>query len=184
VTNHKNWETPAINIELFYLLPENLLPINNITSRGSYNSNTGIWNISYLESGESVSLTITAIVKGIGIPEPTQLAMILDGSTSITSNDWELMRTGLANTIENPEVFPNSGSVELTIIQFGQKDSRTQYARKEIGPILVTESNYQSIGNTIRNLPQLRGYTPMGSGIYLTADTLIKSQILNNQIDK
>jgi len=50
VTNNKNWETPAINIELFYLLPENLLPINNITSRGSYNSNTGIWTISYLES--------------------------------------------------------------------------------------------------------------------------------------
>jgi hypothetical protein len=180
VTNHKNWETPAINIEIFNPLPENLLHLTNITSRGVYNSNTGIWNISYLESGESVSLTITVLVTGTSIPEPTQIAMILDGSTSITSSDWSLMRTGLANAIENPDVFPHGGSVELTVIQFGQKDSRTQYARKEIGPIIVTENNYASIGMTIRNLPQLRGYTPMGSGIYLTADTLIKSQVLNS----
>ena len=180
VTNHKNWETPAINIEIFNPLPENLLHLTNITSRGVYNSDTGIWNISYLESGESVSLTITALVTGTGIPEPTQIAIILDGSTSITSSDWSLMRTGLANAIENPEVFPHGGSAELTVIQFGQKDSRTQYARKEIGPIIVTENNYASIGMTIRNLPQLRGYTPMGSGIYLTADTLLTSQVLNS----
>lgn len=178
VTNQKNWETPAINIALYNLLPMNLVPIHNITSRGAYNSETGMWNINYIDSGESVSLTITAIAKCTGIPEPTQIAMILDGSTSIASSDWDIMRTGLANAIENPEVFPHYGNVELTVIQFGQKYSGIQYARKEIGPILVTESNYQSIGNTIRNLPQLRGYTPMGCGIYLTADTMIKSPVL------
>ena len=181
-TNNKQLDTPAINIEILYLLPDNLLYINNVTSRGFYNLDTSIWNISYLESGESVSLTITAIVKATVIQEPTQFVMILDGSTSISSSDWNLMRTGLANSIKDPNVFPNDGSVELTVIQFGQKDQRsgTQYARIELGPIIVTKNNYISIGNTIQNLPQLRGYTPMSCGIYLAADSIIKSQFLNS----
>jgi len=89
------------------------------------------------------------------------------------------MRTGLANAIKDSYVFPHDGTVELTVIQFGQKDSRTQYARKELGPIVVTESNYLSISYTIGNLRQLGGYTPMACGIYLSADTINKSQFFN-----
>jgi Domain of unknown function DUF11/von Willebrand factor type A domain len=177
VTNNQGG-TPARNIELLDLLPKNLIYVTSIASRGEYNSSTGTWNISYLEIGESACLTITAIVTITS--EPTQLAMILDGSTSITSSSWNLMRTGLANAIKNPNVFPHDGTVELTVIQFGQKDSRTQYARGELGPIIVTGSNYISIGNTIQNLRQLGGYTPMGCGIYLAADTLNRSLIFNS----
>jgi hypothetical protein len=89
------------------------------------------------------------------------------------------MRTGLANAIKDPNVFPHDGTIELTVIQFGQKDSRAQYARKELGPIVVTESNYLSISSTIAYLRQLTGYTPMGCGIYLSADTLNKSMFFN-----
>jgi uncharacterized repeat protein (TIGR01451 family) len=177
VTNYQGG-TPARDIEILSLLPKNLIYVSSTSSRGSYDPNSGIWNISYLESGESVSLTITAIVTITS--EPTQLAIILDGSTSISSSDWKLMRTGLANAIKDPNVFPHDGTVELTVIQFGQKDSRTQYARKELGPIVVTENNYLSIYSTIANLRQLGGYTPMGCGIYLSADTLNKSQFFNS----
>jgi hypothetical protein len=109
--------------------------------------------------------------------------MILDGSTSISSSDWKLMRTGLANAIKDPTMFPHDGTVELTIIQFGQRDWwGTQYAKKELGPIVVTENNYLSISSTIGNLRQLGGYTPMGCGIYLSADTLVKSQFFNSSL--
>ena len=178
VTNYQGG-TPAKNIEIHSTLSKNLLYVTSVSSRGFYNSNTGIWNISYLESGESVSLTITAIVTLTS--EPTQLAIILDGSSSISSSDWKLMRTGLANAIKDPNVFPHDGTVELTVIQFGQKDWwGTQYARKELGPIIVTENNYLSIVSTIQNLRQLGGYTPMGCGIYLSADTLNKSQFFKS----
>jgi uncharacterized repeat protein (TIGR01451 family) len=176
VTNYQGG-TPAINIQILDFLSYNLYYVYSEASRGFYNPETGIWNISYLESGESASLTITAIVTLS--TEPTQFAIILDGSTSISSSDWKLMRTGLANAIKDPYMFPHDGTVELTVIQFGQKDSRTQYARKELGPIIVKENNYISIGNTIANLRQLGGYTPMGCGIYLAADTLNKSLFLN-----
>ena len=173
VTNYQGG-TPAKNIEILNILPKNLLYVTSDTSSGFYNPDTGIWNISYLESGESASLTISAIVTITS--EPTQLAMILDGSTSISSTNWRLMRTGLANAIKDPSVFPHDGTVELTIIQFGQRDWwGTQYARKEIGPVVVTENNYLTIGSAIGNLRQLGGYTPMGCGIYLTADTVVNS---------
>ena len=77
-----------------------------------------------LEIGESVCLTITAIV--VLTSEPTQLAMILDGSGSISSSDWNLMREGLARSIENASIFPHDGNVELTVIQFGQTIAQTR----------------------------------------------------------
>ena len=175
----KNYEggTPAKDIEILFLLPKNLIFITSVQSRGFYNPNTGIWNISYLESGELASLTISVIVTIT--TEPTQLAIILDGSSSIRSSDWKLMRTGLANAIKDPDIFPHDGTIELTVIQFGRKDLWTEYARKELGPIIVTENNYLTIGNTIAKISQLGGYTPMGCGIYLSADTLYKSKFFD-----
>ena len=164
VTNY-NGGTPAVNIEILNCLSKNFSYFSNETSRGWYNSNTGIWNISYLEIGESACLTITAIV--ILSSRPTQLAMILDGSGSISSGDWSLMREGLARSIENSSIFPHDGNVELTVIQFGQTK-----AQIELGPTIVTKNNYVSIGTIIRSISQLSSTTPMGCGIRLAADQL------------
>ena len=45
--------------------------------------------------------------------------MILDGSGSIDPDDWDIMRTGLANAVYNASIFPHNGIVELTVIQIG-----------------------------------------------------------------
>jgi len=157
--------TPAINIEILNILSKNFSYFSNVTSCGLYNSNTGIWTIPYLESGESASLTITAIV--VLTSTPTQLAMILDGSGSISSTDWSLMKEGLARSIENSSIFPHDGNVELTVIQFGGTS-----AKVELKPTIVTKNNYPSIATTIRSISQLKGSTPMGCGIRLAADQL------------
>jgi uncharacterized repeat protein (TIGR01451 family) len=179
VTNN-NGGTPAINIEILNILSKNFSYFRNITSCGLYNSNTGIWTIPSLEVGESATLTITAIV--ILTSKPTQLAMILDGSGSISSSDWSLMKEGLASSIENSSIFPHDGNVELTVIQFGGTS-----AKVELKPTIVTKNNYQSIATTIRSMSQLKGSTPMGCGIRLAADQLRnigifdvnKTQIIN-----
>jgi uncharacterized repeat protein (TIGR01451 family) len=179
VTN-KNGGTPAKDIEILITLSSNFSYFSNITSDGFYNSHTGIWSIPSLERGQSTCLIITAMVTLSSTP--TQLAMILDGSGSISSGDWNIMRQGLASSIENSSIFPHDGNVELTVVQFGG----TQ-ARVELGPTIVTKSNYLTIGNKIRNLHQLGGYTPMSCGIRLAADQLrnignfnvTKRQIIN-----
>jgi hypothetical protein len=115
--------TPAKDIEILSILSNNCSYFSNLTSSGLYNSNTGIWTIPTLESGESACLTLTAIV--VLTSTPTQLAMILDGSGSISSHDWEIMRTGLANAVYNSSIFPHDGAVELTVVQIGGQISRT-----------------------------------------------------------
>jgi uncharacterized repeat protein (TIGR01451 family) len=153
-------------------MQEGLQYQNHETTAGTYNYLTGIWNITKLNIGESVTLNITVKVNAPGIGIPTQLAMLLDGSNSINDNDWTLMQTGLSKAVENSSVFPNDGSVELTVIQFGNP-----YPNKCIVHYskIVTASNYLDIANDLNTLPQGKGGTPMAAGIYLTVDTLRNS---------
>ena len=156
---------PAKNIEILNLLSKNFSYFSNITADGAYDHNTGIWSIPSLQIGETTCLIITAIAVLSSVP--TQMAMILDGSGSISSGDWSLMREGLASSIENASIFPHDGNVELTVVQFGGTK-----AQVELAPTIVTKSNYATIGAKIRGIHQLTGSTPMSCGIRLAADQL------------
>jgi uncharacterized repeat protein (TIGR01451 family) len=157
--------TPAVNIVVQNILSANFSYYSNMTATGSYNKNTGIWEIPFLQPGETVCLVVTAIA--VLTSTPTQMAMILDGSGSISSSDWTLMKEGLARSIENSSIFPHDGNVELTVVQFGGTK-----AQVELAPTTVTKYNYSSIGTKIRNMHQLTGSTPMSCGIRLAADQL------------
>lgn len=121
VTNYRG-DINATGIKIKYLIPEGLEYWR--CDSPNYDNTTGIWNIdSEIPVRGSVSLTIEVNVTGTdAYTEPTQLAMVLDGSGSISDSDWDLMRNGLANAIENKSIFPHDGSVELTVIQFGGED--------------------------------------------------------------
>ena len=166
----------AIDIQIKCLLPDGLIHVSNSSSRGTYSNSTGIWYIDKLDIWETATLTITATVVPTEQREFTQIAMILDGSGSILSQNWTTMTTGLANAIEDPDIFPHDGTVELTVIQFGVYFGYSpKYCRVEISPTIVTESNFLSIANTIRYLSQGKGGTPMAAGIFLASDTLENS---------
>ena len=167
-----------------YILP-NGLKFNGFIGQ-NYDENSGIWKIDHLDKGESTTLEISATVIGCPQSEPTQLAMILDGSTSISSQDWNIMKEGLASAVENEDIFPHDGSVELTIVQFGGWDNNNPNAQLEIGGSVVVTNipgqpgYYQTITNKIRNeIGQMGGYTPMACGIALAADVLQGSYNFN-----
>ena len=165
------------NIDINCSLPPGLKHVSNSTGKGFYKHTSGIWHIDKLDVGEVVNLSIRAKVEPAGERPFTQLVLILDGSESIISSDWQLVREGLANAIENESVFPHDGSVELTIIQFGSW--YPPHAETRIGPVIVTQDNYISISNKVRNMGQLRGATPMGSAIRLAADEIFNSPRFN-----
>jgi len=161
------------DIDINCSLPHGLEYVSNSTDRGFYKYTTGIWHIDKLDVGDTANLSIRARIEP-QIERPfTQLVLILDGSGSISSSDWQLVREGLANAIENESVFPHDGSVELTIIQFG--GWYPPHAETRIGPVTVTQDNYISISNKVRSMGQLRGATPMGSAIRLAADEIFNS---------
>lgn len=93
-----------------------------------------------------------------------QLCMVLDGSGSIYSNDWVIIKQGIAKAIN--ETIPRDGSVELTIIQFGYSSS-LGYAKTEIPPTIIDTNNYVAIANQILAINQSAGSTPMAHGLYL-----------------
>ena len=169
----------AMGIIVQYVLPGSLAYNGSSTTQGNYNNDTGNWSVGKLEVRKSATLTITATVVGTGETIPTQLVMILDGSLSINESNWNIFTRGVADAIES-EYFPHDGSVELTVIQFGGYYYNSHNARLEVGPIEVTETNYQSIANSIwssnySKLAQLKGYTPLSCGIRLANDALINS---------
>jgi len=172
LTNLGNINITGVEVE--FILPGELTHYSNTTPHGIYKNSTGIWrNIGILNPGQSAVLTVIATVEELGLGEPTQLAMILDGSASIGPEDWALSLNGLATAVQNKSTFPQDDRVEITIVQFGGK--QPAYAQKEIGPIVINEMNNAAVADDIRNIAQIGDKTPTSCGILLTADTLANS---------
>ncbi|MGD9118474.1 MAG: PKD domain-containing protein, partial [Dehalococcoidia bacterium] len=133
---------------------------------GSTNPDTIIMN-----SDKTVTAHFIPDCSGLEV----QLAVILDGSSSITPDDWTTMVTGLSNAITN--CMPHDGTVELTVIQFGGMS--TYSAQVEIEPTIITAANYASVAADILAITQMTGYTPLACGITLAADTMAASPCYN-----
>jgi len=175
----------SADVKIRYALPSGLIFIGYNADTGVYDNSTGFWNIDLLLQDEPVSIDIKAQVAVEEINSGTQFGVILDGSRSIDTSDWQLMRDGTADAIENADYFPDDGSVELTVVQFGI--DLTSYNCKsslEIGPVNVTNGNKNGIASQIRSIGQGDGYTPMAAGIYRTTDVLKSSSRFSPDVRK
>jgi Domain of unknown function DUF11/von Willebrand factor type A domain len=175
----------SANIKVQYLIPQGLQYVSSDTKNGSYDNTTGIWSIPKLIGDKTIFCNITLKVLSGGFREFTQFAIIMDGSNSISSPDWDVMRTGLFQALENESAFPRDKSVELTVIQFGTDMSDHYHgywgAETEIPPTIINDEKdtpgyYHTNAVTIQTISQSRGNTPMACGIRLAADQLYNSQ--------
>jgi len=157
----------AGNVKIRYLAPEGLVYYSSIAGQGTYDNETGIWDVGDVLVGEPASLRIEVQVTGIVIHEFTQLVMILDGSDSTNPDKWNTMKEGLKKAIKDETAFPYDGSVELTVIEYGGVPPR---ANAELLPTGITEDNYADIAQDLRNMAYPRGHAPMGCGLRLGAD--------------
>ncbi len=96
----------------------------------------------------------------------------MDGSGSVGSSNWTIIVEGVASAIEDN--LPHDGSVELTVIQFGDG---SLYAVVEVSPTVVTLANFQTIANNVRAIVYDSGpWTPTAHGIYLGWQEMNASQ--------
>lgn len=109
---------------------------------------------------------ISSSVLGGGNSVSAQIAMVLDGSDSIETDDWNIMLNGLADAVRN--YIPRG--VEFTVIQFSS--GLSGWARVEVYPVVITTDNYQDIADQVLAINQDKGYTPLAAGIDLAADML------------
>ena len=132
----------------------------NVSAIGDVNSAT-----TNITMNDSYSI----IANFVKIPA-IQLAMILDGSGSISTTEWDAIVNGLASAVSNSACVPHDGTVELTVVQFGH--SSPTYAKVEVGPVIITSANASTIAAQIQSIIQGDWNTPMAYGIHLAADTL------------
>jgi len=93
-----------------------------------------------------------------------QVCMVVDGSGSISSTEWNLIKQATAQAISN--TVPHDGSVEFTIVQFGYS-SANGYAKTEITPTVILDANYASVANQVLTMPKGGQGTPTAHGLYL-----------------
>jgi len=107
-----------------------------------------------------------------------QFAIILNGSGSINAPDWILIRTGLANAVSNPAIMPQTGSVELTIVQFGG------IAQVTVPPTVITPATVVAVVATINGMAQPGGMTAMADAISLAWATVSGSANFDPAIEQ
>lgn len=162
----------AENVSVLFQLPESFTYSSHFVEKGSYDPDTGIWELGDLQLNHaSIELQVTADFIGSGVQEElTQLCILVDGSGSVRNADWNIMRTGLSIAVIDPTVFPHDRSVELSIIQFAQNG-----AYLEIGPTIISHWNFFDVAHEISTLKQRNGGTPLACGLKLAADTMYNS---------
>ena len=107
-------------------------------------------------------------------PVRVQAGFALDGSRSISGDNFRIMLDALASVISDPLTAPRDGTLEICVIQFGSA-YETSEVRVEIPPTVVSEANVGALVAAVRAIEQGRGYTPTGPGIRLCTAQLTSS---------
>jgi len=99
------------------------------------------------------------------------LFLIVDGSNSITPENYTLQVTGYADAIKNSSVVPQNGNVSICVIMFGYWPP--QYTDLEIPHTTITnQTDADAIADKILSMPQPKDHTPMADAFTLANRTL------------
>ncbi len=150
-------------------------------SQGTYNVDTDKWTIGSLDNDQIVRLDINAFIE----PLPsevgfTQFAIVIDGSDTITTENFLTIREGIANAILDGSI-PRNRQIELTVIQFGQTSNPVYPTIVELPPTILNNIQgsagyYQTVANTILTIKKMGGQiSPFSQAIQRTTETLLSS---------
>ena len=109
------------------------------------------------------------------IPMPQEevilhLCVALDSSGSISAGEFDLMRRGLAATVRDRTTVPQSGALELSVVQFSSN------AYVEVLPTIIRDSaTAEQVAHQIETFTQKGGGTNMAAGIDLCAGLIVHS---------
>lgn len=93
------------------------------------------------------------------------LSLVMDGSGSISSSNWQLQLQAYSNAINN--VVPKDGTVALNVIQF------SRFAREEIGfTVIDSVSAANSFAASLLTINQMNDWTGTSYGIDLAVSKL------------
>ncbi|MFC1848265.1 DUF1194 domain-containing protein [Chloroflexota bacterium] len=103
--------------------------------------------------------TVTANFSEMPSDLSAQLAVIIDGSSSINAEEWAAEKDGLYNAVING-IVPRNGMIELTVIQFAGGSATT-----EVPPTIIDDTNWATVATQISSIVKRNGITPLAAGI-------------------
>lgn len=105
-----------------------------------------------------------------------QLCIALDGSGSISTANFALMKTGLADAMRDASVLPRDGSVQIGIAQFGTT------TRTEVSPTVINgEAAAMTLADQIQAIAKVEGGTPIDEAIQ-QCRTLLNTACAGRQV--
>lgn len=123
--------------------------------------------------------TMAVLLVGFGATAhaiDTELALVMDGSGSISSTDWGTMLQGYANAVSDSSIVPQDGTVSIGVVQFSSGP------QIEIGMTLIADATAAAnLATSILGIGQLAGYTDISGGITL-GETLLSDSFVGNQV--
>ena len=117
----------------------------------------------------SLALTVSLLVV-VGSPadviaqtsgELTDLALVVDGSGSISSAEFDLQTLGIRSLVANRIKIPTDGSVGITVVQFASGITRIEIPYTIIDP----GTDIDALLDQIEAISQIGGLTNPGDGI-------------------
>ena len=130
--------------------------------------------------------TVMSLMGAVGLssmmllsPTPSQainleLALVIDGSGSISSTDFNLQKTAYVNAIN--AVLPTNGSVAVGVWQFSSGVSSVFTTT-----VISSLADRALLTGTISAMSQLGGNTAIGSGISAAATALLNNLIASDR---
>jgi len=173
-------ETDDVSVEI--VLPKILRLAEPPVGDGNYDRESGMWDIGYIDAGDSASITMEKLdVIGPSTID-TQLALIIDGSAYMDATEWDNIVKGIADAIRQGDIpYSGVGVVELTVVQYaGNPDTSVHLADVIIDNATLTVGNYDGIAGSIEIIPQVGGKASMACGIRSATDKLFDSDMNND----
>lgn len=118
------------------------------------------------------AFALTGVVSaGENAVEKVDLFLIVDGSNSITPENYTLQLTGYADAIANSTIVPQNGNISVCVIMFGYWPP--EYTDLEIPYTTITNQTVaDALADKILSMPQPQDHTPMADVFTLANRTL------------
>ncbi len=105
-------------------------------------------------------LAVSPAVAGAAAPK-TDLTILVDGSGSIDSSDWELQRQGFATALSDVAAVPLDGSIAIGVVQWSS-DTTVEFPLTQIDD----QADLDAAKSALLGMAQKQGSTASGEGVY------------------
>ncbi len=185
--NEVHYMVDDIDIPLWWSAPERDLTRQDYGGSRLDTDGDGVWiaydvderiipgveplNITYISEDTELRYSTNLLEKlqerwagAVTSAERVDLYFLIDGSQSISPEDFELQKQGLANAVSNPDVVPQDGTVRVCVIQFSTT------AKVEVPLTVIDTTNASVVAGRIMSISQMKGYTNMSGAFRVAID--------------